>query len=202
MRYQWFSERASLGADGRVQTKSIGYNCSATILSQALRNWREGRQEGGPAFLASGRHRYVSRSTHGSQPARALPSTSSSISLKRARTLAEPLGMSVCVMSASLTYSSGSGRTAFGHSGQPHACWWWERFSAGDTRLLYSRCAEGSGMASRAYASNDGHCPHTRMFLTGTSSNLNCMVLPDCHEFAPCTSCGSGISSRFFLSEV
>jgi len=36
VRYQWFSERASLGADSRVQTKSIGYNCSATILSQAL----------------------------------------------------------------------------------------------------------------------------------------------------------------------
>ena len=41
MRYQWFSERASLGADGRVQTKSIGYNCSANILSQALNHWAD-----------------------------------------------------------------------------------------------------------------------------------------------------------------
>ena len=35
--YQWFSERASLGADGRVRTKSIGYNCCAIIPGQPLR---------------------------------------------------------------------------------------------------------------------------------------------------------------------
>ncbi len=36
VRYQWFSKRALLEADGPVQTKSIGYNCSATIPGQAL----------------------------------------------------------------------------------------------------------------------------------------------------------------------